>query len=131
MARVRAKDSKAELLLRRELHRRGRRYRLHKRELIGTPDLVFGSARLAVFVDGDFWHGNAWKLRGLDRLEDQFPTNTEWWSAKLRRTIERDQVVTSRLRKEGWRVVRIWESEVLADPIGSADRVERALTAQS
>jgi DNA mismatch endonuclease (patch repair protein) len=127
MSAVRGKDSKAEIALRRELHRRGLRYRLHARDVIGKPDLVVRSRKVAVFVDGDFWHGNAHRLRGLDRLEDLFPTNREWWMQKLRRNIERDREVTETLRSEGWRVVRIWESNVLSDLTRAADTVEAAM----
>ena len=83
MAAVRNKDSKAELALRRQLHARGLRYRLHARDLPGRPDLVIRKYRLAVFVDGDFWHGNAWKVRGLARFEDQFPSNRDFWVEKF------------------------------------------------
>lgn len=127
MSAVRSKDSKAEVTLRRELHRRGLRYRLHARDVIGRPDLVVRARKVAVFVDGDFWHGNAHRRRGLDRLEDLFPTNREWWMKKLRRTIERDREVTATLKSEGWCVVRIWESDVLADPTRAADTVETAM----
>jgi len=125
MAAVKNKDSKAELALRRELHRRGLRYRLHPPDLPGRPDLVMPRYRLVVFVDGDFWHGNAWRLRELTRFEDQFPTNTEFWVAKIRRNMQRDAEVTAALRAAGWRVMRVWESEILADPIAAADQVER------
>jgi DNA mismatch endonuclease (patch repair protein) len=127
MAAVRNRDSRAELALRRELHRRGLRYRLHAPDVTGKPDLVVRSRRVAVFVDGDFWHGNAHRLRGLERMEDLFPSNREWWMRKLRRNVERDREVTTALKAQGWRVVRVWESEVLADPGGAADRVEAAL----
>lgn len=127
MAAVRNKDSKAELALRHELHARGLRYRLHARDIPGRPDLVIRSRRLAVFVDGDFWHGNAHRLRGLDRMEDLFPSNRAWWMQKLERTIARDREVTAMLRKDGWTVIRVWESEVLASPQECADRVFAAL----
>lgn len=127
MAAVRNKDSRAELMLRRELHRRGLRYRLHAKSVPGRPDLVFPRRRLAVFVDGDFWHGNAWRLRGLERLEDLFPTRTEWWSAKIRRNMERDQEVTAALLGLGWRVLRFWESDILADPAVPAETVVKAV----
>lgn len=127
MSAVRSKDSKAELALRQELHRRGLRYRLHARDVVGKPDLVVRSRKVAVFVDGDFWHGNAHRLRGLDRLEDLFPTNRAWWMKKLRRNMERDHEVTETLRSEGWRVIRIWESEVLSNPVRAADAVETAM----
>jgi DNA mismatch endonuclease, patch repair protein len=127
MAAVKAKDSAAELALRRELHQRGRRFQLHARDLAGRPDIVFRRGRVAVFVDGDFWHGNAWRLRGLPNLQAQFPNRTEWWTTKIRRNMERDAEVSAALEGEGWRVVRAWESEVLADASAVADRVDDAL----
>jgi len=131
MAAVRAKDSKAELALRRELHARGLRYRLHAKDLVGRPDIVFRARRLVVFVDGDFWHGNAHRLRGLERLEDLFPTNRDFWMKKLRRNIERDTEVTASLEGAGWRVRRLWESEILASLEACADRVEAVLEHQT
>jgi DNA mismatch endonuclease (patch repair protein) len=122
MARVRSKDSKAELALRRALHARGVRYRLHAKDVPGRPDIVIRARRIALFVDGDFWHGNAWRLRGLPSLEAQFPSRVEWWSAKLRRNMERDREVNAELKANGWRVMRVWESDVLRDPEGTADR---------
>ena len=113
----------AELALRRELHARGLRYRLHARDIIGRPDVVVRKYRIAVFVDGDFWHGNAWKLRGLPSLEALFPTRTEWWVSKIRRNIARDREVTDTLRESGWNVIRVWESEILDDPAAAAERV--------
>jgi DNA mismatch endonuclease, patch repair protein len=130
MAAVHGKDTKAELALRRELHREGVRYRLHARDVLGRPDLVIRRWRLAVFVDGDFWHGNSWRLRGLRRLEDQFPNRTEAWVAKIRRNMQRDAFVTRELRHDGWRVVRVWESEVLEDPAACARRVLDVLREQ-
>jgi DNA mismatch endonuclease, patch repair protein len=127
MAAVRGKDTKAEVALRRALHRRGVRFRLHAPDVLGRPDIVIRSKRLAVFADGDMWHGNAWRLRGLDRLEEMFPNNTEFWTKKIRRNIERDREVTSRLTKDGWTVVRLWESDILADPDAAASKVLEAL----
>jgi len=127
MAAVRNKDSKAELALRQALHARGLRYRLHARDVTGHPDLVIRSRRLAVFVDGDMWHGNEYKRRGLSCLADLFPTRTEWWVDKIERNMRRDQEVNKQLAADGWNVVRIWESEVLEDPQKAADRVLDAL----
>lgn len=123
MSRVRNKDSQAELLLRRQLHRRGIRYRLHAPDVLGRPDIVIRSLRVAVFVDGDFWHGNEHHRRGLRHLEDLFPSNTDWWVAKIKRNVERDQEVTAQLRAQGWTVVRLWGSEVLASSDAAAERV--------
>lgn len=127
MSRVGHKDSRAELLLRSRLHQRGVRYRLHAHDVTGRPDLVIRSLRLAVFVDGDFWHGNEHRRRGLGSLEDLFPTNTNWWVTKIRRNIERDKQVAAHLEEQGWTVLRLWESEVLADPERAAERVHDAV----
>jgi DNA mismatch endonuclease (patch repair protein) len=131
MAAVRGKDSKAEMALRKALHRRGLRFRLHARDIEGKPDIVIRSKRLAVFADGDMWHGNAWRLRGLNRLEDMFPNNTEFWVKKIRRNMERDREVTTRLTDEGWTVVRLWESDILTDPDAAAARVLEAVAMQT
>jgi DNA mismatch endonuclease (patch repair protein) len=129
MARVRNKDSRAELALRRALHAAGVRYRLHAPDVLGRPDLVIRSRRLAVFVDGDLWHGNPDEVRrrGRASLAELFPTRTEWWVAKIERTVERDREVTSALRAQGWTVLRLWEYDVLRDPGGCVRTVLDAL----
>jgi DNA mismatch endonuclease, patch repair protein len=128
MAAVRNKDSKAELCLRRALHAAGFRYRLHAGDVPGRPDIVIRSRHLAVFVDGDMWHGNPEEVRrrGRKNLADLFPSRSEWWVAKIERNIARDREVTERLRREGWTVVRLWEHDVLADPDGAARIVLQA-----
>ncbi len=129
MARVRNKDSRAELALRRALHAAGLRYRLHAPDVLGRPDLVIRSRRLAVFVDGDLWHGNPEEVRrrGRASLAELFPTRTEWWVAKIERTVQRDREVTEGLRAQGWRVVRLWEHDVLRDPEACVRRVFESL----
>lgn len=128
MAAVRSRDSKAEWTLRKELNRAGVRFRLHARDVVGRPDIVIRKYRLAIFVDGDMWHGNAWRLRGLRSLEELFPNRTEWWATKIRRNMARDQEVTKNLISAGWTVVRLWESDVLADPASATRSVLDALT---
>ncbi len=123
MARVRNKDSKAELALRRALHARGLRYRLHAKDVPGRPDLIIRSKKVAIFVDGDFWHGNEHLRRGLPSLAELFPTRTEWWVAKIERNMTRDREVEDLLRRDGWAVARAWESEVLKDPDATAVRI--------
>jgi DNA mismatch endonuclease, patch repair protein len=124
MARVKNKDSKAELLLRRHLYAEGLRYRLHAKDVLGKPDIVIRGKKLAIFVDGDFWHGNPeeWRRRGHTSLEGMFPTNTAWWVSKIERTVSRDREVTEALAALGWSVVRLWESEILRDPAHQARR---------
>lgn len=127
MSRVRSKDSKAEMMLRRELHRRGIRYRLHATDVLGRPDLVIRKWKFAVFVDGDMWHGNEHRRRGLESLADLFPSNTEFWVNKIEKNVQRDRLVSQRLWDQGWTVVRIWESAVLTDANAAAEQVVAAL----
>jgi DNA mismatch endonuclease (patch repair protein) len=115
MSKVRDRDSTAELAIRRRLWANGIRYRLDQR-LHGRPDLVFPAAHLAIFIDGDLWHGNSWRVRGLPNLESQFPNRTEWWVAKIQRNIARDREVDHALAQSGWTVLRYWETVVLEDP---------------
>ncbi|MBK8979624.1 MAG: very short patch repair endonuclease [Planctomycetes bacterium] len=109
MARIKGRNTAPELLLRRLLWRRGVRYRLHYRTSAGRPDLAFVGARIAVFIDGCFWHGCP---------EHYVPprSSTEFWSTKLRGNVERDQRQTARLEAEGWTVLRFWEHEVFEEP---------------
>ncbi|MDO3333022.1 very short patch repair endonuclease [Mycobacteroides abscessus] len=124
MAAVKNTGTRPELMLRRELHRRGMRYRV-KSSLIGKPDIVFGPAHVACFVDGDRWHGNGWRLRGFDSFEGEFEhANSDFWKQKIRRNMDRDRDVNMQLVKAGWRVIRIWASEVERDVAKAADRVE-------
>ncbi len=117
----RRKDTKPELLLRRELHRLGLRFRLKTDHLPGRPDLIFPSARAAVFCDGDFWHGRDWKhLRSALRRR----ANPDYWIAKIGYNRSRDAEVTQRLTENGWRVMRLWEGEILHDPTQAAQRVK-------
>jgi DNA mismatch endonuclease, patch repair protein len=116
MSAVKNKDSRAEMVLRRALWRRGLRYLTHVGELPGRPDLVFRGPKVAVFVDGDFWHGRALREQGVEAFAATLRTERkDWWVAKIRRTVERDNDVTRQLEEAGWRVVRLWESAVLRD----------------
>lgn len=132
MSHVRSMDTKPERILRAELHRRGLRYRVH-RQMLGKPDLAFVTARVAVFVDGDYWHGNAWRTRGYPDFESYYGRghNGTFWSNKISRNIERDRQVTDGLRADGWCVVRVWETELAADLASVADRVETIVRKRS
>ena len=115
MAAIPAKDTEPELLLRKALWHMGLRYRVNVRTLTGKPDIVFTKAKIAVFVDGDYWHGHNWAVRGLDSLEQELAGYSDFWKTKILRNIERDKVVTSTLMREGWKVIRIWESSIRED----------------
>lgn len=130
MAAVKRSGTRPERMLRRELHRRGLRYRLNS-ALVGKPDLVFASARVACFVDGDRWHGNGWRVRGYRSFEDEFRhANSDFWKQKIQRNIERDRDVNQRLADGGWRVVRVWASDIERDVAQAADRVEALVRSQ-
>ena len=116
----RPRDTAPELALRRELHRRGMRYRVHRQPFPGLrcrPDVVFTRARVAVFVDGCFWHV-------CPEHATKPVANGDWWRRKLKANVERDRRNDDALSVAGWKVVRIWEHE---DPADGADSVERAL----
>lgn len=129
MASVRSRDTRPEMAVRRRLWALGYRYRVHPKGVIGRPDIVFMPLRVAVFVDGDFWHGNPheWRRRGCEKFEDMFPSRKEWWSAKIRRNMERDRIVNRELRRAGWCVVRCWERSIERDVEAVVDRIVRAL----
>jgi len=121
MQRVRRRDTAPELLLRTALWQSGCRYRLRAPyKLPGKPDIVFTRARLAVFVDGCFWH--TCPLHG-----SRPKTNVEFWTPKLDQNRQRDADVNQRLAKLGWRVLRFWEHEVEEDAKACVLSVRRAL----
>lgn len=128
MAAVRYKNSRAEMVLRRSLHAAGVRYRLHVSDIVGRPDVSIRKYKIAIFVDGDFWHGNAWRTRRLKALSDLFPNRGAWWTAKIRRNMERDSHVTSQLIAAGWTVLRIWESDLLSSPQQSVTLAVKAIS---
>ncbi|HET6383631.1 MAG TPA: DNA mismatch endonuclease Vsr [Armatimonadota bacterium] len=117
MRKVRSADTGPEIRFRHSLWERGVRYRLGYRDLPGKPDLVIPAHKLAIFIDGDFWHGNQWRRRGLKALAEQFSgaTSRDYWLKKIRRNMRRDADVTDKIIRMGWTVLRFWESQVLID----------------
>lgn len=107
MSRVRSVDTKPEMVVRRRLHAAGLRFRLHRKDLPGRPDLVLPRLRIAVFVHGCFWHGHEECDRGRRRPK----TRTEFWDRKLQENRGRDARVAAELQALGWRVVTVWECE--------------------
>jgi len=97
--------------------------------LLGHPDLVFIKARVAVFVDGDYWHGNTWRLRGAASLNDYLRSlsNSAFWQKKINTNVARDQAVSRELTNTGWRVVRVWESDLQRDLEHCATMIERVV----
>lgn len=106
MSRVRQRDTTPEIVVRRAVHALGYRFRLHRKDLPGTPDLVFPGLRTALFVHGCFWHAHpGCKSATVPK------TRTEWWRAKLQGNVARDALAESRLQAMGWQVGVVWGCE--------------------
>ncbi|KUK48431.1 MAG: DNA mismatch endonuclease Vsr [Actinobacteria bacterium 66_15] len=119
MSRIKGKDTGLEMRVRSALHRRGLRFRKHVKDLPGKPDVVFRKARVAVFVDGDFWHGYrfpSWE----DKVSD-------FWKKKINRNRERDAANHRKLRQMEWTVIRLWQHEVEEDFDACIDRILAAV----
>ena len=115
MASIKSKDTEPELLVRQALWKRGLRYRVNVRTLPGKPDIVFTRAKIAIFCDGDFWHGHNWAVRGMASLEEELNSYSEFWRSKILSNIERDSKNTLALTESGWIVIRLWESDIRKD----------------
>lgn len=119
-----ARDTIPELCLRRALWRLGLRYQTHWRKLPGRPDIVFCKAKLAIFCDGDFWHGRNWtKLHAALRRR----ANQSYWTAKIAANKARDERTRRAIRRRGWKVVRLWETDIKRDPDSVAFQLKKIL----
>lgn len=107
MSRIRSKDTKPELLVRKELHARGFRFRLQDRKLPGRPDIVLPKYGVAIMVNGCFWHGH-----GGCRYATKPKSNIEFWETKIARNKHRDEVTAAHLEALGWKVITLWECEL-------------------
>ena len=105
----------------------GVRYRTCVGGLPGSPDLVFKKVRLAVFCDGDFWHGRDWPALRAKLLRRH---NADYWVAKIARNRKRDREQTERLTNDGWLVLRFWESVILSDPAAVASLIKEAIASR-
>jgi DNA mismatch endonuclease (patch repair protein) len=131
MSAIRATENATEKALRSALHRTGLRFRKYVKNLPGKPDIVFSSAKVAVFVDGDYWHARVLREGGPSALEATLRTESrDYWRQKFHKRVLRDDLVTSELAAAGWKVLRFWESEVKADLQRIAVKVQRQVLAR-
>lgn len=107
MSRIHSKDTKPEMIVRKLCHKRGLRFRLHRKDLPGKPDLTFKKYKTVIFVNGCFWHMHDCKYGNVSPK-----TNSEFWGKKRGKNTERDQRNALKLKSSGWRVLNYWECEI-------------------
>lgn len=119
MSHIRAKDTKPEIILRKALWHQGLRYRKNYKKLPGIPDIAITRYRIAIFVDGDFWHA-----KGHEQYPgEQIKSNKVYWQKKLKRNVEHDRDVNDELTELGWLVLRFGESDIKKDLKGCVDAI--------
>ena len=121
MSCIRAVDTKPETLLRKALWKKGVRYRKNYPLLPGKPDIVLTRQKIAIFVDGDFWHARGHQ----DNPGEQVATNKAFWQKKLARNVERDREVNDELTEAGWLVLRFWEKDILTNLEKCIEEIEK------
>lgn len=117
--------TKPELVLAKAMWALGLRYRKNSGSIFGKPDFSFKKYKVAVFVDGEFWHGKDWEQK-----KAEIKGNREFWIAKIERNIQRDIEVTGRLKAEGWTVLRFWSNDVVKDTTSCAEKVKEIIRAR-
>lgn len=118
MSKIKGKDTKPELLLRKALWAAGLRYRLYNKLLPGNPDIVFKKHKLVIFVDGEFWHGYEW-----DKKREKIKTNRDFWIAKIERNMQRDQANNIKLEAMGFKALRFWEKQIKNDLLTCINKI--------
>jgi len=116
MSKIRSQNTKVENLVFRELRKRKVYFQKHYKKAIGNPDIALPSKRKAIFIDGDFWHGYQFL-----KLKQRLPR--KYWLAKIERNTKRDKSYRTKLKNEGWKVLRIWEHELLEKPDKTMDKI--------
>lgn len=124
MQSIRGKDTKIEVLLRKELWSKGYRYRKNYKKLPGKPDIALTKYKIAIFCDGEFFHGKDWDL-----LEERLKTgkNPEFWIEKIKRNMARDDEVNKKLVAAGWTVVRFWGEDIKKDMASCVKTIEEII----
>lgn len=124
MQNIRSKDTKIEKILRKALWREGIRYRKNYKQLPGKPDIAITKYRIAIFCDGEFFHGKDWDKLQLSLMKSN---NSEYWLKKISSNIEHDQSVDKALRFEDWIVLRFWGNDIKKDPSACVQVVKEAI----
>lgn len=122
MSRIRSKDTAIEVMRRRALWREGVRYRKNDKHFPGSPDIAIRKFRIAVFCDGEFWHGKDW-----DSVKPRLQSNRDYWIAKIERNMCRDHEANRQLNILGWTVIRFWGNEIRKNLAGCVDEIKDAI----
>ena len=131
MAAIPSRNTRPEMALRKALWNKGLRYRVNYKSLPGKPDIVFTKYKVAIFCDGDYWHGHNWAIRGLNSLDEELSHYSDYWKSKLLRNIERDEEVNAELKSIGWTVIRIWESDIKTDIDSCLQKIQDAIASRA
>lgn len=118
MGKIRGKNTKPELAFRKALYKKGYRYRVDYKKLIGRPDVVLKKYKTVIFIDGEYWHGHNWAER-----KHKVKTNREFWIAKIERNMQRDREVNEELERLGYKIFRFWETEIKKELEGCLQKV--------
>lgn len=128
MSKIRSRDTKPEILLRKALWRQGIRYRKNFKDLPGKPDIAITRYRIAVFVDGEYFHGRGWEDGKKEKAEAG--ENASYWVPKIERNIKRDDGVDALLKGMGWTVIRFWSRDVLKDVDSCTEVINECIFSQ-
>ncbi len=120
MASIKGKNTRPEMMIRKILWSRGKRYRLHDRSIAGVPDISSKKRKIAIFIDGCFWHG-------CNTCYKEPKTNVDYWRNKMLQNKKRRGIVIDKLRKDDWMVLQFWEHEILRDAKGVVKEMSRFL----
>jgi DNA mismatch endonuclease, patch repair protein len=116
MSKIRSKNTKAELLVFKELRKKGVNFQKHYKSAVGKPDIALPRKKIAIFIDGDFWHGYR-----FNKITSKLPK--KYWLKKIENNIKRDRKGRAQLHKKGWRTLRLWEHEIFNDTKKSIDKI--------
>lgn len=122
MQAIKSKNTKMEIVLCKELWARGYRYRKNDKSVFGKPDLTFKKLKIAIFIDGEYFHGKDWELNKY-----RIKTNRKFWWKKIENNIKRDIEVNLQLKKEGWKILRFWSKDLDKNLLNCIRKTENAI----
>jgi len=122
MRKIKSKNTSPEIKLRKALWNQGIRYRIKNKSIQGKPDIAIKKYKLAVFVDGEFWHGYNWSEK-----KKKIKSNRDYWIKKIEGNIQRDKKVNKELKEDGWTVLRYWQHEIKNDLVSCVSEIEKAI----